>query len=78
MEPENLQSEFRVGCWDARYEDDWFYLQHDDSEEELKLELEDLHDLEQLCHLLDLRELASNNPEDYEERFETMARELEA
>lgn len=78
MTKDDLQNEFRVGCWDARYDDDGFHLQHDGMEEEATIDYEDLYDLMKMCSLLDLRELTENSKLSYREQFDRMVRDLEA
>lgn len=74
----DVQQEFRVGCWNGKFKDDTVALRHDSMGEQAEVDLQEIHDLDDLVSLLILRsKVEHGNGEDLE-RLRNLIYNLEA
>jgi len=73
-----MERDYRVGCFDATFEQETVQIQHDSMDEPLKLDYEEIHDLYDILSLLQLRHKVDNDIEGAEGQLKMLKENLEA
>ena len=81
MEEQNAidREEYRVGCWDGGVEDGVAYITHDSVSEEVKVDVEEISDLDSLVDLLLRKDKINRGATTLtEEDFDDIVRSMDA
>lgn len=78
MAPPTERRTYRVGCWDGSVEDGTATITHDSIEDEITVDVEELHDISNLIQVLLNKDSIERGTGGDVEQFEKLVRDLEA
>jgi len=72
------QDEYRVGCWNGEVSDGQAILRHDSMDEDVVVDVNELHDIANLTTILILKDIIVRGNRDDVENFAELVNDLEA